>query len=407
MTVTTTPVPVLPPSAGAGVSLENYANRVASPVQDPAKADDARDERWRARGLLWRVSSLPRVRSCGRVAVTAGGDVAVRADGRKVGFAGLASCGSVWACPVCNSKIQAVRRLEIGVAVSSVLGQGGGAMFGAYTLRHHSLSDPDLLWRSLSKCWQAVARDRGVKEARADLQHVGFVRAAEVTLGGNGWHPHLHPIHLFDRAVTDNDATALHTEQVRAWTSAAERLGLEAPSTLAQHLHRVVIGGAASALSEYLSKVSWEMTSSQSKTGRDSRTPWEILRSVRDTEDASAALDDLALWRQFERFSKGKRALTWSRGLRARAGLLEEATDEEVAAAVVGTGADSVLVVQDWRPIAAKASLGSGLLRAVGTGGDAQAGSRFCTEHGIPHSLVRSGDLHGTGINLRVVQRRP
>lgn len=341
------------------------------------------------RGLLWRLSKLSRVRACGRVSVRPGGHVDVRATGQAVGFAGLALCGSVWACPVCNSRIQAVRRLEVGVAVSHALGTGGGAMFGAYTLRHHVNTDPDVLWRSLSKCWQAVARDRSVKAARAWLGHVGFIRSAEVTHGGNGWHPHLHPVHLFDRPVDADDAAYLHRVQFRAWAASAERLGLEAPNIEAQHLHFVTPDGAGKDLADYLSKVTWEMTSTQTKEGKESRTPWQILRSVYDAEDINEARHDLALWHQWEKVSKGKRALTWSRGVRERCGITVEATDEEIATAVLGSAADNVLTVFDWSPFTRDTSLGPGLLAAVGVGGNAQAGADWCAAHGVAFGLAR------------------
>ena len=134
----------------------------------------------------------------------------------KVGFAGLASCGSVWVCPVCNAKVQAVRRLEVGVALATVL-VGGGAAFGAYTVQHHSGSGLDVTWRGLSKCWQAVARDKSVRRLRASMGYLGTIRAAEVTYGANGWHPHLHPVHLFSRPVSAAEVATVHGAQFRAW----------------------------------------------------------------------------------------------------------------------------------------------------------------------------------------------
>src|SRR5665647_3806805 len=134
-----------------GGSLENNANRVAPAGQGL----DHRAERWAARGVLWTESSLKRCQKCGRVTITPDGSVQVRANGAAVGFAGLASCGSVWVCPVCNARVQAVRRLEVGVALVQVL-DGGGAAFGAYTVRHHLGSRLDPLWRGLSASWAAV-----------------------------------------------------------------------------------------------------------------------------------------------------------------------------------------------------------------------------------------------------------
>lgn len=367
-------------------ALENTANRVAVAGQRP----DYRAERWAARGVLWDLSGLDRVRGCGRWSILPDCSVHVRKTGEAVGFSGLASCGSVWACPVCNARIQAVRRLEVGTALAWVLGSGGGAAFGAYTLRHHRGSSLDALWRALSKCWQAVARDYSVRALRESLGVVGIIRAAEVTYGANGWHPHLHPVFLFSRPVSDDAVAALHSAQFAAWSRAADRLGLEAPTLSGQDLHAVTGQTAHRDLADYFTKttyrptaeaVGWEMTSTQTKSrsrASDSRTPWDLLDSVRLNGDA----DDLDLWREYEAASKGKRALTWSRGLRTLVGLDVEASDEEIAEQEVGTAADTLFIVNDWAPVRADARLGAGLLAAVKRGGFNE-GRRFCDAHGI------------------------
>jgi len=330
------------------------------------------------------------VRDCGRKTITADGSVQVRSNGAAVGYAGLASCGSVWACPVCNAKVQAVRRLEVGTVLAWGLSQGGAA-FGAYTVRHHKGQNLDTLWRALSACWQAVARDKVVRSVRADLGHVGLIRAAEVTIGDKGWHPHLHPVHLFGKPVTDQDVAHLHREQYRAWASAAARLGLSAPSADAQHLHRVTAHRGLGGLDDYFTKASyapdttsvgWEMTSTQTKSrtrADKGRTPWDLLRAVH-TEGCADSLD---LFNEWERGSKGKRALTWSRGLRAAAGLDHEATDEEIAETEVGSAADAGFTITDWSPVRANPRLGAELLGVIGRAGRWAEGRRFCADHGI------------------------
>ena len=56
-----------------------------------------------------------------------------------------------------------------------------------------------------------------------------------------------------------------------------------------------------------------EMARADLKQGRDGhRTPFEILDDFRWTGD----LEDLALWHEYERATKGQQAITWSKGLR-------------------------------------------------------------------------------------------
>jgi len=127
--------------------------------------------------------------------------------------------------------------------------------------------------------------------------------------------------------------------------------------------------------------VGWEMTSTQTKSrtrASGSRTPWEVLADV-----AGGDADALDVWHEWEAGSKGKRALTWSRGLRARFGLGVEASDEDVAAVEVGTAADAGFVITDWSPIRERPVLGAQLLGVIGPGQRWADGRQFCRENEI------------------------
>lgn len=352
--------------------LENNANNLATPGKT---AIDYRAQRWGVRGSLWEFSTLNRVKKCGRVSL--GGMVEVRKSGDAVGLAGLATCGSVWACPCCNAKIQARRRMEVGVALSHTLGNGGSAAFGSLTLRHHKGTNPGELWKAISKCWESVTRDRTVKRLRLDMGLLGIVRTAEITHGFNGWHPHIHPLFLFKEQVTAQQVQQLHAAQFRAWAAAAARLGLETPLEAAQDLHLVRGDTADKELSDYMAKVTWEMTSTQTKNG-GGRTPWQIFADFRTTAD----LEDLELWQRFEQFSKGKRSITWSRGLRKLVGLDVEKTDEEIAAETLGSKEDTVVYIEDWAPFRANPTWGGEMLTVLQRDGE-EAVIAWLNRHGV------------------------
>ena len=85
----------------------------------------------------------------------------------------------------------------------------------------------------------------------------------------------------------------------------------------------------------------------QAKAGGE--TPFDLLRAVlADKSDRQAA----ALFSEFGRVFKGKRQLSWSRGLRARFDLAEEKTDEELSreqsedAELLG-----LISVDEWRDV--------------------------------------------------------
>ena len=371
---------------------------------EPSKA---RTERWRALGVLWDVSGLDRVRKCGRVVVAPGGIVGVRKKGEAVGYAGLATCGSVWACPRCSARIMAVRRMELGSLIAWAARLGMTVAFGTVTLRHRKDQGLAELWAALNKGPQGVTNATKVKRLRNELGRVGYVRATEVTHGGNGWHPHIHTIQLFKGEVSQEQLDELRDAEFSVWKRQALNRGLGAPVKKRYELRKVV--DAERKFSDYFVKsvydpsaepvydpsveraaksVGFEMTGSLTKKGRrkESRTPWQVLEDFGRTGD----MDDLDVWHEFETASKGKRALVWSPGLKDLV-KVEDIEDETIAEQELGSLADTLFGVADWSPIVRRPELGSLLLGAVQSGGMA-GGLAFCREHGIAVELLSEGD---------------
>lgn len=380
-------------------SRSSPADEEVTRSQQVSKASETRTERWRALGILWDMSTLERVRKCGRVAILPGGNVGVRKKDEAVGYAGLATCGSVWACPRCSARIMAVRRLELGVLIAGAAAADMTVVFGTVTLRHRQGQPLAQLWDALTKGQQGVTNATKVKRIRQQLGRVGYVRATEVTYGGNGWHPHIHTIQLFKGDVSQEQLDELRDAEFAVWKRQTVNRGLGAPVKKRYELRRVV--DADVAFSDYFVKgvynpsveraaksVGFEMTGSQTKKarGKGSRTPWQVLEDFGRTGD----LDDWDVWEEYEKASKGKRALVWSRGLKDLFGI-GEIEDEEIADEEVGDRDDTLFWVTDWGPIAADASLGGRLLGAVRTGG-LSGGLSFCREHGIPTTVGSPGD---------------
>jgi hypothetical protein len=330
---------------------------------------------------------VERCTKCGRYPVTTDGSVEVRANGVSVGFAGLYTCGNVWVCPVCNAKIQSVRRLEVGVALAQHFERGGGAAFGAVTVRHQKGDPLSGSLDALAKGQSRIAQDRKTKALRASMGYLGRMQALEVTEGQHGWHPHRHPLLFTEKPVAEGLLAELHFAEFRAFRGGVVHAGYDAPLSLANVLMPVT-PQSGEALGDYFAKsvytpegAGYEMTSTQGKKarGKHGRTPWNILRDVVETGDA----DDMDLWTEYEQGMRGKRALTHSRGLRALLGMGEEATDEAIAESEVGDRADTGFVVDDWAPVWRRAELGAGLLAAVTPAGNWKAGREYARRHGI------------------------
>ena len=84
-----------------------------------------------------------------------------------------------------------------------------------------------------------------------------------------------------------------------------------------------------------------ELTQTQSKVARGVHKTvpvWELLDGAIDGEVAP-----LRLWREWERGSKGRRQIGWTKGLRERFRIGQELSDEEIAAEELGRVDDTVV----------------------------------------------------------------
>lgn len=304
------------------------------------------------------------------------------ADG-VVGFAGLATCGRIWLCPVCNAKVMARRAVEIGAALTWAAVEGLVAGWGSLTMRHNAFTSLAGMIEIQQAAWRHVVQSRRwtKRSATATRVHVcsqtcelscerkrdtydtgnpgrvGYIRAAEVTQnfepGGYGWHPHFHPIILW--RGDPEECQAFLDDVVDLWIEGVEKAGGEAGRHGAQQL-RVVSGiEMYDALSGYVTKATYDPSKlaietvwSQGKSGRGrirgTKSHWELLATIalELDEGIDYAVDH---WVELEAATDGHRMITWSRGLRQFAGLSDELSDEEEAAKEVGSKHDTVAVI--------------------------------------------------------------
>lgn len=162
--VTHSPDPVAPDAATVNRRARFAASRLLAGDTQPG----------------WK-SSLDRVAGCGRRLVAGSDHVQLRAtivDGKRVGgFAGVAYCGSVWACPCCASKVLATRQLEIQAAVEGWAGRGRVAFF-TYTVRHDARMSATEVWDGVQAGHHAITSGR-VHQGEKD--RMGVPVGAEIT----------------------------------------------------------------------------------------------------------------------------------------------------------------------------------------------------------------------------------
>jgi len=255
------------------------------------------------------------------------------------------------------------KQLEIGAAVEAWEATGGHVAFGTSTMRHWSGHRLEDLWEFLSRAWGKVTTGRAWMLNKKRYGIAGWLRVVEVTFGVNGWHVHVHYLLFLEGSsvATDIDALgALKMSMFGRWHSSLKSLGLPAPLISGQDL-RLLDGPADERLSEYFTKaghnaqsIARELSNSQSKTARGvhgTHSVWDFLDAVIDQGDA----DSLDRWHEWQSGSKGRRQLTWSKGLRELLGLRFEKSDEDIAAEELGTKADDLVIISaaGWRTVIA------------------------------------------------------
>jgi hypothetical protein len=325
-----------------------------------------------------------------------------RSPDAVAGFAGLQHCGSVWSCSVCSSSILVQRALEIGAVLSQAVAEGHSLGFGTLTMRHRRGEALKGLWDAAGGAWQRAISGKGwvtVKDARGV---VGWVRVWEVTDGVNGWHVHVHFVVVLAPGSTAADLDAVAGGMFGRWSAGLVAAGRDAPWLVGQEWHIASGDDASSDLAGYLFKLAeagsvrppaaalgLELTHTQPGRARSdlaTRPTWALLDDFSTTGD----LDALGRWHEWERGSKGRRQVGWSKGLRARfAPDLATVSDEGLVEREMGSAADDLVVISlsGWERLVSMPWEMPGVLDVTETGGLPALRARLC-ELGIDHSVV-------------------
>lgn len=261
------------------------------------------------------------------------GDVEIHhsAQFQAAHYVGLVSCGSVWACPVCASKIQERRRLEIEHAIQWAESQGLVPVMVTFTFPHHSWNRLRDLISQQREAFRYLRKGKAWDRVKA---RSGLIRSLEVTHGRNGWHPHTHELWF-----CDPDNIPQPDVLVRLWESACRRAGLlqyrpddpaTSPKWMSFMLHSVHVQRDMTA-GDYLAKqddsrtwgFSHELAKATSKSGRAKGVhPHHFLFRKAPGDDRR--------YLEYVDAMKGARQLFWSPGLKDRCGL-EDLSDSVVA----------------------------------------------------------------------------
>lgn len=275
-------------------------------------------ERWRFRDELRAVQPRRLQRSCG---VLPCGPVYVGAGWQR----GLCTCHSVHACPVCSARIRHVRTVDVDDVIRWWRETEGG-MIGMLTLtiRHARADSLRELRGGLAASWRAMWQSRHGRTLRARFE--GYTRAVDVTVGPNGWHPHTHNLLYCREEPPDSWIAEIRT----LWCATVRRVMGERfvprDDQIGAHWN------PNPPRSDYLLKLGLEVASITTKCASEGHsTVWDVAReAIAERDRADWSRHWRGLWNEWSESMVGSRQLTWSRGLRKRAGLGIELEPEQL-----------------------------------------------------------------------------
>ena len=239
-------------------------------------------------------------------------------DGHHAYLTGLQMCGLRWVCPICTARRAMQDRQTVNDGLAAARAKGLYPVMITLTTRHHVGEAAEDVLRGIMQAEQKLKRLK--VWTRLKGVSVGYVRVLEWTYGEHGHHPHFHMI-LLVRAESEDDAIAQAETLRGAYMRQLEKAGRDGESPAAWE-HSFHAQGAAAA-EGYITKwgAAEELTGSLAKDGgRDSLTPWQLLRLARTAPARGGRTVDqeraryASIWWQIITATKGKAQLYKSEG---------------------------------------------------------------------------------------------
>ncbi len=304
-------------------------------------------------------------------------------------YTGIETCGSIWACAVCSSKIAVHRAQEVAALITAHEAAGGVTYMLTLTLQHHRRQPLGELRTGIADVWTKFRRSAPFKFARANCGQKHYVKAFEITHGQHGWHPHFHVLLLLEHELSSEEEGDLRAQLFEGWQRAADRCNFFVADG-ALDLRKAT---SADAASDYVAKwgTAAEITKGFDKAARGgSRTPWQILADAK-----RGCWRSKRLFREYAREVHGCRHLTYSRGARDAYDLEAAADDAAIAdAPELALDADVTEVYRfdqgTWSAVC-KANIQGEVLVAAERGGQKGVHDLLC-EEGISPSYMKPPD---------------
>lgn len=315
------------------------------------------------------------------------------ADGGRARIEGIGTCGNVWTCPVCSSKVCEIRRDELNTAMLVANALGYHAYLLTLTSPHTAEDSLDELLTRQKKALQSFRNSRGFKRICEQYKRLGAIHASECTWGMNGWHPHAHDL-WFASAGLEADFSAIR--RLRGlWLRAQLKAGLLRLNGTLKPLrdawrHGLDLRGGQYA-AEYIAKfghdsawgLSSEVTRPHAKVGLrraagagEHFTPFALLEWAQGGDSTARAA-----FVEYASVYSGRRMLVWSRGLKAALGIEEIADDVAAESSMPEEQRIGIMHADDYAVIMKGRALGEFMEYAATCCLDPDTGQRDIDEY--------------------------
>ncbi|MCP4763462.1 MAG: hypothetical protein GY870_16940 [archaeon] len=279
---------------------------------------------------------------------------------KTANYGNLQICGSVWACPVCATKITEERRRELEEACEIWVKKNinnNNMLMVTFTLPHNAGQKLSEVRSAFMDARRAMKGQKKLKRTPdfipyrsliEDFGIFGTVTGLEVTYGQNGWHVHSHDLFFITKNLCPEEIQDLKYKLGAAWLRALKKIKYNIKDESAIMNHAVKVDQAKTP-ADYISKFgqivydekkdslssSWgathELTKSHVKKGKKGGlTPWDFLRLIKDSDSPKFKKFYSRLFREYTREFHGRRQLFFSKGFKKDLDLSEK-TDQEIA----------------------------------------------------------------------------
>ena len=235
----------------------------------------------------------------------------------------------------------------------------GSVLLLTLTLPHDAGERLDLVLGAVRRAFSALVAGRAWQEDKAAFHLEHYIRAHDLTVGPKGWHPHLHILLFAGQPLDQDQVAALRARLFTRWGAAVVELDRRAPSweygvsleaaRSRKDVTRYVCQVVTDADGQDGPDVAMEVARGDLKSSRHygHRSPWQVLEDYGVTHTDR----DRQLWQEYEKATRGVKAIRWSNGLRAAVELGAELTDEQIVMEEIGGQVLHEFTPAGWRAV--------------------------------------------------------